>query len=176
MAWGLEARVPFLDKAFLEVAMNIDPAEKQFSKGSQRQLDADGRPRMEKARRHRTPPPLTAAVHPPQGVRRRPARSDALPARRHPLAPEGAVLRRRRLQLDRRPQGARRGVRVRRQARRRLVALPGRHARHQGGLHDPRDVRELVPVRGRRLDRRSLDPARRLGLRGGSCVDRCETR
>jgi len=53
MAWGLEARVPFLDKAFLEVAMNIDPTEKQFSKGSQRQLDADGRPRMEKV----LPPP-----------------------------------------------------------------------------------------------------------------------
>jgi asparagine synthase (glutamine-hydrolysing) len=48
MAWGLEARVPFLDKAFLEVAMNIDPAEKQFSKGSAQQLDDDGRPRMEK--------------------------------------------------------------------------------------------------------------------------------
>ncbi|CAO3670445.1 unnamed protein product [Umbelopsis vinacea] len=28
MAWGLEARVPFLDKALLEVAMNIDPQEK----------------------------------------------------------------------------------------------------------------------------------------------------
>ncbi|KAI8092742.1 asparagine synthase [Halteromyces radiatus] len=28
MAWGLEARVPFLDKQFLEVAMNIDPKEK----------------------------------------------------------------------------------------------------------------------------------------------------
>ncbi|KAJ3483335.1 hypothetical protein NLI96_g6380 [Meripilus lineatus] len=48
MAWGLEARVPFLDKAFLEVAMNVDPKEKMFSKGSQQQYDADGRPRMEK--------------------------------------------------------------------------------------------------------------------------------
>ncbi|RCH79921.1 asparagine synthetase, partial [Rhizopus stolonifer] len=28
MAWGLEARVPFLDKTFLEVAMNIDPEAK----------------------------------------------------------------------------------------------------------------------------------------------------
>jgi asparagine synthase (glutamine-hydrolysing) len=28
-AWGVETRVPFLDKAFLEVAMNMDPAEKQ---------------------------------------------------------------------------------------------------------------------------------------------------
>ncbi|KAG1138621.1 hypothetical protein G6F37_009916 [Rhizopus arrhizus] len=28
MAWGVEARVPFLDKQFLEVAMNIDPTEK----------------------------------------------------------------------------------------------------------------------------------------------------
>ncbi|KAI4162539.1 MAG: hypothetical protein LQ342_003770 [Letrouitia transgressa] len=27
-AWGVEARVPFLDKQFLEIAMNIDPREK----------------------------------------------------------------------------------------------------------------------------------------------------
>jgi len=27
-AWGVEARVPFLDKAFLDLVMNIDPAEK----------------------------------------------------------------------------------------------------------------------------------------------------
>lgn len=50
MAWGLEARVPFLDKAFLEVAMNVDPAEKMFSKGDQQQVDADGCPKMEKVR------------------------------------------------------------------------------------------------------------------------------
>ncbi|KAF2649495.1 glutamine-hydrolyzing asparagine synthase [Lophiostoma macrostomum CBS 122681] len=31
-AWGVEARVPFLDKQFLEVAMNIDPAEKMHTK------------------------------------------------------------------------------------------------------------------------------------------------
>lgn len=48
MAWGLEARVPFLDKAFLEAAMNIDPKEKQFSKGASQETDEDGRPRMEK--------------------------------------------------------------------------------------------------------------------------------
>ncbi|KAL5533153.1 ASN1 [Sanghuangporus sanghuang] len=48
MAWGLEARVPFLDKAFLEVAMNVDPAEKMFSKGTQQEVDADGCPKMEK--------------------------------------------------------------------------------------------------------------------------------
>ena len=48
MAWGLEARVPFLDKAFLEVAMNIDPKEKMFSKGGEQAVDADGCPRMEK--------------------------------------------------------------------------------------------------------------------------------
>jgi asparagine synthase (glutamine-hydrolysing) len=29
-AWGLEARVPFLDRAFLEVAMNIDPTFKMI--------------------------------------------------------------------------------------------------------------------------------------------------
>jgi asparagine synthase (glutamine-hydrolysing) len=33
MAWGLEARVPFLDTDFLEVAMNIDPKEKEFKAG-----------------------------------------------------------------------------------------------------------------------------------------------
>ncbi len=31
-AWGLEARVPFLDKQFLEVAMSVDPAEKMIKK------------------------------------------------------------------------------------------------------------------------------------------------
>ena len=30
MAWGLEARVPFLDKEFLELCMNIDPEEKMI--------------------------------------------------------------------------------------------------------------------------------------------------
>ncbi|KAH3916967.1 asparagine synthase [Parastagonospora nodorum] len=31
-AWGVEARVPFLDKNFLNVSMNIDPAEKLHTK------------------------------------------------------------------------------------------------------------------------------------------------
>ncbi|KAL1960266.1 hypothetical protein VTO42DRAFT_8809 [Malbranchea cinnamomea] len=31
-AWGVEARVPFLDKQFLEVAMGVDPAEKMITK------------------------------------------------------------------------------------------------------------------------------------------------
>ncbi|KAI0807450.1 glutamine-hydrolyzing asparagine synthase [Fomes fomentarius] len=48
MAWGLEARVPFLDKAFLEVALNVDPKEKMFSKGSAQEIDEDGCPKMEK--------------------------------------------------------------------------------------------------------------------------------
>ena len=50
MAWGLEARVPFLDKAFLDVAMNVDAVEKMFSKGASQEVDEDGRPRMEKVR------------------------------------------------------------------------------------------------------------------------------
>lgn len=32
-AWGVEARVPFLDRDFLDVAMNIDPAEKMIRGG-----------------------------------------------------------------------------------------------------------------------------------------------
>ncbi|KAF8343955.1 glutamine-hydrolyzing asparagine synthase [Cantharellus anzutake] len=47
MAWGLEARVPFLDKAFLQVAMNIDPKYKMFSKGAN-DRDAEGRLKEEK--------------------------------------------------------------------------------------------------------------------------------
>lgn len=48
MAWGLEARVPFLDKKFLEVAMNVDAKYKEFNKGSAQEEDAEGRPKMEK--------------------------------------------------------------------------------------------------------------------------------
>jgi len=32
-AWGVEARVPFLDKEFLDVAMRIDPADKMIAAG-----------------------------------------------------------------------------------------------------------------------------------------------
>lgn len=35
-AWGLEARVPFLDKQFLEVCMNVDPAEKMIDRSKGR--------------------------------------------------------------------------------------------------------------------------------------------
>lgn len=48
MAWGLEARVPFLDKAFLDVAMTINPEEKMFGKGTKQKVDSDGCPIMEK--------------------------------------------------------------------------------------------------------------------------------
>jgi len=48
MAWGLEARVPFLDKEFLEVAMNIDPKYKEFRKGAAQEVDEDGCAKMEK--------------------------------------------------------------------------------------------------------------------------------
>lgn len=72
MAWGLEARVPFLDKAFLEVAMNINPEEKMFNKGGSQEVDEDGCPKMEKVRRHfraltwrvdlPSPPPSTSSA------------------------------------------------------------------------------------------------------------------
>lgn len=48
MAWGLEARVPFLDKEFLEVSLNIKPEDKTFCKGANEKRDAQGRPIMEK--------------------------------------------------------------------------------------------------------------------------------
>ena len=42
MAWGVEPRVPFLDREFLDVAMRMDAAHKMVHKGS------DGAQRMEK--------------------------------------------------------------------------------------------------------------------------------
>lgn len=36
MAWGVEARVPFLDRRFLDVAMAIDPSEKMIDKSKGR--------------------------------------------------------------------------------------------------------------------------------------------
>jgi asparagine synthase (glutamine-hydrolysing) len=33
MAWGVESRVPFLDKEFLDVAMSIDPKDKSCTGG-----------------------------------------------------------------------------------------------------------------------------------------------
>lgn len=48
MAWGLEARVPFLDKKFLDVSMAVDAKHKEFSKGAHQTKDNEGRPYMEK--------------------------------------------------------------------------------------------------------------------------------
>ncbi|KAL8280973.1 hypothetical protein RQP46_006652 [Phenoliferia psychrophenolica] len=48
MAWGLEARVPFLDKEFLEVSLNTRAEDKLFGKGAEQHRDAEGRPVMEK--------------------------------------------------------------------------------------------------------------------------------
>lgn len=39
MAWGLEARVPFLDRTFLDVAMTIDPKEKVFREGRMEKVE-----------------------------------------------------------------------------------------------------------------------------------------
>lgn len=43
--------MPFLDKKFLEVSMNIDAEHKMFSKGADQEVDEDGRPKMEKVSR-----------------------------------------------------------------------------------------------------------------------------
>lgn len=41
MAWGLEARVPFLDKTFLDVAMTIDSEEKVFREGRMEKVNPE---------------------------------------------------------------------------------------------------------------------------------------
>ncbi len=78
-AWGVEARVPFLDREFLDVAMTIDPALK--------------------LPRHAPRPRAHREVPAPAGLR-------GLHPRRGALAAEGAVLGWRGLRLDRRAEGA----------------------------------------------------------------------
>lgn len=61
MAWGLEARVPFLDKDFMEVSMGLNPESKLIHKGQKEQfiekwalraafdtVDEDGKPYLPK--------------------------------------------------------------------------------------------------------------------------------
>jgi len=45
MAFGVEARVPFLDKEFLRISMGVDAKYKLHKKG---ETDSDGKPYMEK--------------------------------------------------------------------------------------------------------------------------------
>ena len=52
MAFGVEARVPFLDKEFLRIAMNVDAKHKIHKKG---ETDSDGKPYMEKVSRGHLP-------------------------------------------------------------------------------------------------------------------------
>ena len=46
-AWGVEGRVPFLDKEFIDVAMTQNPKDKLSGKASEA-FSADGKPRIEK--------------------------------------------------------------------------------------------------------------------------------
>jgi len=46
-AWGVEGRVPFLDKEFIDVAMRQNPRDKLSGRASE-QVSADGKPRIEK--------------------------------------------------------------------------------------------------------------------------------
>ncbi|KAF8758528.1 Asparagine synthase [Rhizoctonia solani] len=48
MAWGLEARVPFLDKEFLEVAMNIDPKIKPLQRAQKQRSTKTGSQRWKR--------------------------------------------------------------------------------------------------------------------------------
>jgi asparagine synthase (glutamine-hydrolysing) len=122
-AWGVEARVPFLDPEFLDVAMGIDPKYKMIRAKARRAADGE--------------------VHPPQGLRR-------LDPRRDTLAPEGAVLRRRRLFLDRLDQGLRRQGDLRLGHGQRALPLPAEDAAQQGSLLVPHDLRGALQEPERR--------------------------
>ena len=161
MAWGLEARVPFLDKEFLEVSLNIRPEDKTFGKGSNEAKDAEGRPIMEKyILRKAFDIAPEGRVRPSSSFlpRRTNDASTALSPRLDPLAPEGAVLRRRRLFVDRRPQSPLGLGNLGRSTRRRRNAVPARHARDEGGLPDSPDFRRSLPDRCGGADGGEVDP------------------
>lgn len=89
MAWGLEARVPFLDQQFLDVAMAIDPADKMCTEQ-----------RIEKYILRKYVPCLNGLPFKNvnqfvfQGLRhKRRSRQGALSTAQHTLAPKGAILR-----------------------------------------------------------------------------------
>ena len=210
MAWGVEARVPFLDRGFLDTAMAIDPAEKMIDKAKGRiekyilrkvrfAVQCEGAAAVvavvvcvggggedpvwrrsvllcvlwvvlcaplfphsllhntnntphQLQQQYKQQPQIQHKQHkqhkqPHTGVRH--AR-EPLPARQRALAPEGAVQRRRRLLVDRRPQGARRRARDRPAARGGAAPLPRQHAAHQGGLPLPHDLRGPLPAEGGR--------------------------
>ncbi len=114
-AWGLEARVPFLDREFLDVAMGCDAAGKMINAGA-----ADRK------------------MGPAQELRRPAARLD-------PVAPERAVLGRRRLLLDRQPEGPGRKRSGGRRARAGPFPLPDQHPENQGSVFLPFDLRAPLP-------------------------------
>ncbi len=133
-AWSVEARVPFLDREFLDVAMNMDP--------------------VGQAAAQRRPPQADREVRAAQRVPR-------LHPGRDPVAPEGAVLRRRGLQLDQLPEGHRREGDHRRHDARRRRAVPGEDPGDQGSLPLPPAVRDPLPP-GHRHQLRALRAQRGL--------------
>ncbi|GLE04674.1 hypothetical protein PINS_up013653 [Pythium insidiosum] len=118
-AWGLEARVPFLDADFLEVAMNIDSREKMID-------SKNGR--MEKY------------------ILRKAFDDEAQPylPQEHPVAPEGAVLGRRRLRLDRCAQGLGRARGHGAPDEARGAPVPVQHPADEGGVPVPQHLHEAL--------------------------------
>jgi asparagine synthetase B (glutamine-hydrolysing) len=143
-AWGLEARVPFLDK---EVSERTRKKRKKKCKlqSMLARRSGGGLTRYSLAvprGRHEHRPPgeddherAHREVHPPEGVRHvGRARRAAVPAGPDPLAAEGAVLGRRRLRLDRRAQGPGREARHGRDDEEPQARVGQRHPGHQGGV------------------------------------------
>ncbi len=138
-AWGVEARVPFLDKKFLDVAMRINPKDK---------MCGNGKWKTHRSRMFRV-----------------------LFAGQRGLAPERAVLRRRRLQLDRHAKRGGCAANQRSTARNRAFPLPVQHADLERRLPVPRNLRGAVPAAERRRMRAGR-PVRRLLVRQGHRMGR----
>ena len=151
-AWGVEARVPFLDPGVPRRRHGHRPEiqdDPQGVAGRSARSGADGK------------------VHPPQGLRR-------MDPRRDPLAPEGAILRRRRLFMDRLHQGLCRKGNLRLRNGQRALPLPFQDSRLQGSLLVQDDIRGALQepqrcgARARRTVHRLLDPdGHPLGFRLG---------
>jgi asparagine synthetase B (glutamine-hydrolysing) len=185
-AWGLEARVPFLDKQFLDLAMNIDPQEKMFVPGERiekyilrKAFDTEGEPGAKPylpknilwrqkgesiPRMNRRENEVMLTLHAAQNNSPTELVSPPLSASHSPKTHTNIPYR---LRLDRRPprrsqkNGHRRANGLHRQ---RQTALDGKHPHHERGLLVPLDVRRALSpaVPG---DRRGLG-ARVVGYHG----------
>ena len=135
-AWGVEARVPFLDKE-VQLCFNLMIMSSRVAVPQRCYGHRSGRENDHKR--------SNREVHPPEGLRyQRRAGRRAVPPRQDPVAAKRAVQRRGRLRLDRRSEGPGGAASHRRADEASEAEVGRRRPRHQGGLLVPLHVRRAL--------------------------------